>query len=330
MEQTDIIIIKYLSGEISPEEQKLLLKWLEESEENKKYFRSLKDTCDLIHFEADLKESRVGEQWAKFLKTISNNYETRKSATRKAISLTLIRYAAVFISGILCLQLFHFLPEKADDKSPAITKIETGAGDKSKITLPDGSTVWINACSSITYDHTFGEDTRSVTLNGEAYFEVKTDTAKPFMVHADHFTYMVTGTSFNVYSYKNETKTSLALLEGGVTAEYDSHTVKIHPGEMLVYDKTAGRLTVKKTDVNILSSWCHGEFIFENMTFEDLSKRLARMFDVHFAFENREMMKASFSGTLRYYDSLDTIMRVIKTSNPALSYRIEENIIHIR
>jgi ferric-dicitrate binding protein FerR (iron transport regulator) len=330
MEQTNILIIKYFLGNISPEEQNTLLKWLEESEANKNYFRSLKDIYDLGHFEADTKDSCINEQWAKFSKKISESRKTQPSVIRKITHLTFIRYAAIFISGILCLQQYNFLSKKTHDKSPAITKIETDAGNKSKITLPDGSTVWINACSSITYDQTFGEKTRSIILNGEAYFEVKTDTVKPFLVHADNFTYRVTGTSFNVYSYDNDQKISLALLEGGVTAEYDAHTIKIHPGEMLIYDKTTGKPTVKKTDVNRLSSWRRSEFVFENMTFEDLSKRLARMFDVHFVFENKEILKESFGGTLRYLDSPETIMKVIKTSNPSLNYRIEENIIYIR
>ena len=323
MEHTNTLIIKYLSKNISFEEQSILLKWLEESDENKIYFRSLKDTFDLGLLEANAKESMVKEQWEKFLKTQTPAYH-------KKTAIVFIRYAAIFVLAFFSLQLFNYLKNYSTNESPVITKVETGAGDKSKITLPDGSMVWINACSSITYDDQFGKTTRPIQLDGEAFFEVKTDIEKPFLVQAKDFTYRVTGTSFNVYSYNNDSEMSIALLEGGVTVEYDNRSVKLHPGEVLSYNKTTNRITIRKHDVNLISSWRHGEFIFENMTFEELSKRLERMFDVHFVFENKEMIKETYGGTLRYYDSFETIMTVIKTSNPKLKYHIKENTIYIK
>ena len=354
MEQTNILIIKYLSKNISFEEQTLLLKWLEENDENKKYFRLQKDAFDLGLLEANAKESMVKEQWEKFLRTTMNDTKlslhaysdtpfpirgkNRMSAFRKIqsplyrkrIAIAFIRYVAIFILCFFCLQLFYYLNNHSDNILQEITKIETGAGDKSKITLPDGSIVWINACSSITYDSSFGKNTRPVQLEGEAYFEVKADSEKPFLVQAKEFTYRVTGTSFNVYSYENDNEMSVALLEGGITVEYSTHAIKIHPGEVLFFNKTTGKIIVGKHDVNILSSWRSGEFIFENMTLEELGKRLERIFNVHFVFENKEIIKETFGGTLRYQDSFETIMKVIKTSNPQFEYNIKENTIYIK
>ena len=330
MEQTNNLIIKYLSKNISVEEQTILLKWLEESDDNKKYFRSLKDTYDLGLLEANLKESHVKKQWTKILKTINKSPKTQTPKRRKTAYFTIIRYAAIFIGGVFCLQLFNNLSNKTTEVLPMITKIETGAGDKTRVTLPDGSIAWINACSSITYNNKFGESCRKVKLEGEAYFEVKTDSIKPFIVQTNNFSYKVTGTSFNVYSYDNDNETSIALLEGGVTAEYEKHSIKILPGEVLSFNKTTGKLTVQRNNVNLLSSWRYGEFIFENMTFEELATRLERMFNVHFVFENKDAINETFGGTIRFYDSLETIIKVIQTSKPLLEYHIEDNIIYIK
>ncbi|MDR2916148.1 MAG: DUF4974 domain-containing protein [Tannerella sp.] len=327
MEYIDLLIIKYLSKNASPEEHDVLLAWLEKEEENQIYFRSLKDTYDLGCLEFDMKESRVKSEWNKFRQTIP---AVSPTAGWRLAGVVLARYAAVFILGLLCLRFIHYLSDRPEEKLLASnTQIETSVGDRSKITLPDGSIVWINACSSITYDHTFGEKDRSVSLQGEAYFEVKTDTLKPFLVHADKFIYRVTGTSFNVYAFEGEKEVSIALLEGGVTIEYDNKSHKLFPEEMFSYNKQKDEATLKKVNVNLLSSWRQGEFTFDNMTFDELIKRLERSFNVKFVFENQKIRKETFGGTLRDYDSLETIMKVIKTSIP-VKYRIEENIVYIR
>jgi len=326
MEQIDLIIIKYLSKTISVVEQTYLLSWLEDKEENRIYFRSLKDAYDLGRLEFDIQESGEKIQWEKFVKSIPS---VRSTPTWKTIGYSFMRYAAVFILGLVCFQLIHYLSGNIEENLLAGTSIEAGVGDRSKVTLPDGSIVWINACSSITYDNTFGEKDRTVSLKGEAYFEVKADTVKPFLVRADKFTYRVTGTSFNVYSFEEDNEISIALLEGGVTIEYEGKTQKLYPQEMFVYNKSNNEIAMKKIDVNLLSSWRRGEFVFDDMAFDELVKRLERSFNVKFVFENQKIRNERFGGTLRDYDSLETIMKVIRTGIP-IQYRIDENIVYIK
>jgi ferric-dicitrate binding protein FerR (iron transport regulator) len=326
MEQIDLIIIKYLSKNASSEEQTVLLTWLEEDEGNRIYFRSLRDAYDLGRLDFDMKESQVKSEWNKLLKTIP---AARPLSRWRSLGYTFIRYAAVFVLGLLCLQFIHYLSGRPEEKLLVNTQIETGVGDRSKITLPDGSVVWVNACSSVLYDNQFGEKDRIVFLQGEAYFEVKTDSMKPFLVKADKFTYRVTGTSFNVYAFEEDEEISIALLEGGVNIEYDGKSHKLYPEEMFTYNKTSDEVTLRKTNVNLLSSWRQGEFVFDGMTFDELVRRLERSYNVKFVFENQKIRKETFGGTLRDYDSLETIMKVIQTSIP-VKYRIEENILYIK
>ncbi|MDR1224319.1 MAG: DUF4974 domain-containing protein [Tannerella sp.] len=326
MEQTDALIIQYLAGNISPKERAFLLVWLEENEENRVYFRSLKDAYDLGRLEFDSRESRVKSQWQKFVRTVP---EADLRGKWKTAGFSFLRYAAVFVSGLLSLYLISDFSGKVRSDGMADTRIETGIGDKSKVTLPDGSLVWVNSCSSVVYGDLSGGDERSVYLQGEAWFEVKTDRQRPFLVRTDRLTYRVTGTSFNIYAFEDEDETSIALLEGSVTVEQGAKSRVLHPGERLVYNRTTDRFTVKNADVNLLSSWRRGEFVIDNMTFDELANRLQRLYNVEFIFENQEIRKESFGGTLRDFDSLETVMKVIKTSIP-VNYRIEENRVYIR
>lgn len=322
MDKIDQLIIKYLSKNTSSQEQAELLEWLEMNEDNRIYFRSFKDAYDFGRAGSYMKNSSVQSQWTKLTSTIFA--KTAKSAHTLHIY-SFMRYAAIFIMGaLLSYFIYSYSGQTKEEMLITKTKIETGIGERSKVTLPDGSTVWVNACSSITFDNTFGNEIRMVSLQGEAYFDVQTDSLKPFLVHTDHFTHRVTGTSFNVYSFSDEDKTSIALLEGGVTMEYGTAKEKLYPGEMFSYNKKTGKGYREKINVTHISSWRHGEFTFDNLTFEELVKRLERTLDVQFVFENKHITQERFGGTLRDNYSLDMILKVIKTSIP-IRYKVNGN-----
>ena len=323
-ELTDILIVTYLNGEATPEQQSRLLAWLEESEENKRYFRSLKDVYDLGRFEADMRASRVNGQWSKFLKSVL----PRRSVYRLPLGKQLLRYAAVFILGLVSMGIAGYFSGKEEPR-PFITKVETGVSERSKVTLPDGSTVWVNTCSSITYDNTFGEVDRVVNMKGEAYFSVKKDKMRPFLVHTDKFTFRVTGTSFNVYSFDDEDEVSIALVEGSVIVEHEKGQEVLRPGEMIVYNKADESMTRRRVISDTYTAWRYGEMYFEDMTFEELTRRLERSFNVKFKFVNQRVKRESFSGSFRKYESLETILKVISTSMP-VRYRIDKDTVYIK
>ncbi|SCQ23174.1 fec operon regulator FecR [Tannerella forsythia] len=326
MKQNDTLIIKYLTGSASFEEQAVLLKWLEESETNKRHFRSMKDAYDSGRLKYEQKNSCVQSQWDMFRKNIS---VSRNADKRLLNRFSWMRYVAVFILGMLLVYWIRYIVEEKSECPVAQTRIETGVGDKSKTTLPDGTVVWLNACSSLLYGDFFGKSERTVYLKGEAYFEVKTDKQRPFSVCTERLTYRVTGTSFNVYAFEEEETNSVALLEGGVTVESGKWVYALSPGEVFTYDKNTGTFTVEKKDVEHLSSWRRGEFVFDKMTFGELIHRLERLYHVKFVCDNLEVQQTAFGGTLKDYDSLETVMNVLKTSLH-LSYTIEENTVFIR
>ncbi len=326
-EKLHILIVKYLTKEASAEEEEELLAWLSQNEENRRLFRSLKDAYDLGQFETHLKGSDTAIEWEKLLRQI-------KPVTKPIHTISpfrkVLRYAAIFVLGLLCMRVVDVLFIK---KQPAakefITWIETGKSERSKITLPDSTVVWLNACSSISYDQDFGNQTRKVDLQGEAYFDVRKNTSKPFLVCADSLTYRVTGTSFNVYSFDNDNIASFVLVKGSVTLEYENNDIEIKPGELIEFDKTTRRINRQPINTGFYTSWRSGDLMFEKMSFEELAKRLERNFKVIFVFENERVKKELFGGTFRHYDSLETILKVISTSTP-IKYKIEKDVVYIR
>lgn len=320
----DKLIITYLTGEASLEEQIFLLKWLEESDENKHYFRTLKDVYDLGYIDIDMQRSEVDIQWAKFLKKIF----PYRINNRLYFRTFLMRYVAIFILGLVCMGIINRWQKKGW-LVQGMTKIETGVGERSKVCMPDGSTVWVNACSSIAYDHTFGNTERIVNMKGEAYFEVKKDKKRPFLVRTNKFTFRVTGTSFNVYSFEREDEISIALIDGSVIVEHAAGKELLKPGEMFIYNKLNETAERKKIKSDSYTSWRYGEMIFDEITFEDLAHRLERNFNVKFKFERPAMKKETLNGSFRKTESLETILKVIGTSIP-VKYTINKDTVYIK
>ncbi len=327
-EKIHTLIVKYLTGEASADESEELSAWLSESAENRNTFRSMKDAFDLGRFETDVKNADTPAEWRKLRKRIAPSAEKpvrRINPFREAM-----RYAAIFVLGLLCMKAADLLrTDTPPEPEKFVTRVETGKSERTKVILPDSTVVWLNACSSISYDQDFGNETRKVDLKGEAFFEVRHNTGKPFLVHADDLTYRVTGTSFNVYSFDNDNIASLVLVEGSVLLEYGDYVTKIAPGELVEFDKTARKIYRKQTDTAFYTGWRFGELAFEKMKFEELAQRLERNFNVVFKIQNEKVKKQSFGGTFRHYDSLETILQVIGTST-RIKYHIEKDTVYIR
>ena len=318
-------MVKYLTKVASAEEEAELLEWLSQGEDNRKQFRSLKDAFDLGQFEFLVKSSDTEAEWKKLLRKI-------KPAEKPifVISRKILRYAAVFVLGLLCMKAVEsFLNKEQTAIHHFTAQVETGKGERSKITLPDNTTVWLNACSSISYDYDFGKQTRTVFLNGEAFFDVHKDASTPFVVSTENMTCRVTGTLFNVYAFGNDNIESVVLVDGAVTIEIGDYSIDVNPGELFEFDKETRRISSQQTNTDIHTGWRYGELMFEQMSFEELAKRLERNFYVTFVFENESVKRKSFGGTFRQYDSLETILKVISASAP-IRYSIERDTVYIR
>ncbi len=184
--------------------------------------------------------------------------------------------------------------------STGLNQVIIPYGKRSEITLADGTHIWLNSGSQISYPARFDKKTREVYLNGEALFEVTPDKTKPFFVHTNDITIRVLGTRFNVSSYMEDPVTQTVLIEGKVSAARNSFmakTIDLNPGERLVYDKKGENLKKDQVDVNLYTSWINGYLIFENEPTTTIFKKLERYYNQRII-ANENLDKITFSGKL--------------------------------
>ncbi|MNK19715.1 fec operon regulator FecR [compost metagenome] len=181
-----------------------------------------------------------------------------------------------------------------------------------KIKLSDGTTVWMNAASSLRFPFQFGKQTREVYLTGEAYFEVAKNRQQEFIVHTSYADIHVHGTSFNVNAYTAQNFTT-ALVEGSVSAKKDYQVIKLKPGEEAVMGK--GDLEIKTFDAQEVLSWRNGTYSFHNQPLSQISQVLNRWFDVKIAWQTPAVSEQTFTGEIDKNLPLDVVISNLKLTS---------------
>lgn len=169
----------------------------------------------------------------------------------------------------------------------ALHSIRTPKGKTYQVVLPDGSKVTLNALTKLEYPTVFTGNKRTISLHGEAYFEIVNDRNKPFMVDVAGMNITVTGTQFNVNGYENEPVVKTTLFEGGVkiTAE-NVMEVGLKPGQQLVYDSVAKAYKIANPDMDATVAWLNNLFNLDNADVPTLMREISRWFDVDVVYAN--------------------------------------------
>ena len=202
---------------------------------------------------------------------------------------------------------------KSDKTSSAINKVIIPYGKRSEIMLADGTHIWLNSGSQLSYPTEFKSNSREVYLSGEAFFDIKPNPEKPFYVITRDIRIKVLGTSFNVSSYEEDNTSQTVLVKGKVSAgknQLFSKTVELMPGERMVYNKKNRDLTKDKVDTKFYASWISGYLIFENEPITEIYKKLERYYNKNIQAEEG-LEKISFSGKLDLKDKLEDVLENI-------------------
>ncbi|NSL85710.1 DUF4974 domain-containing protein [Chitinophaga sp. Mgbs1] len=179
---------------------------------------------------------------------------------------------------------------------PAYNTMTTPRGRQFRVMLPDGTAVWLNAASSLHYPVVFPEGERSVTVTGEAYFEVAPDPRRPFTVKTDNGAVIeVLGTSFNVNAYTDETALRTTLLQGKIRVKAAAGNSILQPGEQAVITQTVTVNTHANTAQAV--AWKNGIFNFQHATLEEVMRQIARWYDVEVVYE-KNIPAITFGGEM--------------------------------
>ena len=211
-----------------------------------------------------------------------------------------------------------------NQSASALNQIIIPYGKRSEITLADGTHIWLNSGSQLSYPSRFKSDSREVYLSGEAFFDVKADPKKPFYVITHDIRIKVLGTSFNVSAYEEDNTVQTVLLEGKVAAGKNkifASTINLSPGERLTYDKENSNLSKDKVDVHLYSSWVDGYLVLKNIPITEVFTQLKRFYNQKISVDEG-LNEITFSGKLDLRDNLKEVLRNIAF---ACSVKVEEN-----
>lgn len=220
-----------------------------------------------------------------------------------------------------------------NDKS-FLTTIVAPTGSKTLVTLPDSSTVWLNAGSKVSFNNSFGADNRDIALEGEAFFDVIRNKV-PFNVHTDQFDIAVLGTAFNIKAYKDDDKATATLVRGSLKVKRANLSgtqdeILLAPNDRLTLYKGAaapspGSFTVKvdqKINAERETSWKDGWLSIEGESLNEFAVKLERLYDIKIVFSEETLKDYRFTGRIRQL-SLEQVLKALSLTSP-VQFSIDE------
>lgn len=211
--------------------------------------------------------------------------------------------------------------------------VEAPLGSKTKLTLPDGSTVWLNAGSKMVYSQGFGVSDRRLAFQGEGYFEVEKNDEMPFLVQTHDVNVTVVGTKFNFRNYPEDEEAVVELLEGKVALENQLKEEAVRylsPNEKMVLHKATGEMDITSTKVKEATLWTENILLFDEDLLPDIVRKLERSYHVRIEIENEDLKQTRFYGQFNQleqniYDVLDMLSETGK-----LKYHEEGKVIYLK
>lgn len=305
------LLFKYFAGQLSKEEELVLLDWLKESDERKVLISKMSDWWAVGHI--PLYRTQMEEDFKKNFIGLTNS--SRKAKTLGSI-LKLPKWqtvaAAIFLFITIGVTAFLIGRQLSTDREPAYFETYTPYGSQTNVELPDGSHVMLNAGSTLKYRTDFNDTDRRVELNGEAFFEVAKDEKKPFFVCSEKLNLRVEGTSFNVKAYKDDDIIDVVLVSGKVKVQFTSEEkedILLVPNEQLSYNKTQFKTTLSVVNSSNSIAWTNGGLYFLEKSFQDIAKELERKYDVKIEIQSNVLNDEIFTGSFASDHKLEEIIQ---------------------
>ena len=277
----DELIAVFLSRGLDKEAREELEAWISASEDNRRYFMQQQE----IWFSA-VQEERMrydADQAFEAFRQRVAEHRTPKQPKRVIGWKSVFKYAAaVLVVGLV--SFFSYQKGESNLKE-ALTQVEVEAplGAQTRLRLPDGTLVVLNAGSRLVYPQDFGVDNREVELSGEGYFEVARNEEAPFEVQTRELNLRVLGTKFNLKNYADDKEVVVSLMEGRVALQNEVKAMpEVHlvPEEQVLLNKKTGEMRKLKTSVTHANCWKDNKLFFDEELLEDIAKKLMRSYAV--------------------------------------------------
>jgi transmembrane sensor len=190
-------------------------------------------------------------------------------------------------------------------------RLRIPAGTSYQLVLPDGSKVWLNACSELSFPTVFDKESREVSLKGEAYFEVARQSKQPFIVEANGSQISVIGTAFNVSAYQDEEKVITTLTEGAVAVSLNNHSLILKPNEQATADLTNHRIGKAQVDPEVFLAWKSDYFVFDDLDIKSIMHQISRWYNIEVVFQGNIPTK-KFGGTFSRSKPIEELLAYLE------------------
>lgn len=302
MEQNRIfrIVLKYLSGSFSSETEEKVQRWIVKDKD-----KGEKENASLAYW--NKLETKADADTDAALERVNRRIGYRKVRTA-SFHQKMMRVAAVLIP-LLILSGGYLYYSSVRNR---LIEVSVAYGERKHLLLPDSSEVWLNAGTVLKYPRKFADNRRSVYLDGEGYFSVRKNAAKPFIVEASRLSVKVLGTRFNVKAYSDDENITATLTSGKV--EVKAPTLKarvLKPNEQLTYNRSTSYVSITEVPAADTDSWITGKLIFSNASLSEIRQTLERRYNV--VIENATAIPASERYTVRFLknENLDEVLNVL-------------------
>lgn len=321
---TDEIIFKYITDQANDREKLEVQEWVAISEERKQELARMKNSWVLASLNNEI-DPIVKEREIQLI--LNRIGEMNKKVNSKILRIKWLKYAAAILFAVGLSGSFGYFISSSQYFNSGFTEIIVPKGERSKVVLPDGSSVQLNSGSQLKFKPNFQAGKRVVQLEGEAFFEVTHDKAHPFVVETDNnYEVEVLGTSFNVCSYSDDETITTYLENGKVKISIDGgKEIFLKPSEFLQFERSTGN-TIKQTmnDHRFLD-WTVGILNIQGETIEELSKKLERRFDIEIIFGDDEVKNHTYSGSIKDED-LNNVLSALEFLS-ALNYKRDGRVV---
>lgn len=266
--------------------------------------------------------------------TVNTSFEQIRELTDKRRTISYKKKTFFRLSGIAAILAIPLLIttlvlHKRDISGAGFNTLTTQKGDRVNVILPDGSKVWMNADTKLSYPIDFGVRSRDIIIDGEAYFEVAKNKDLPFIVTSGPLKTRAIGTAFAISAYPGDSEYRSSLVEGKVEVSYKSPDNKniseiLTPGMQLQYDVNDGKAVVQSFQTEQELAWKDYLLVFRFTPFNEVMTKLERWYDVEIEYDNNSFKNETLTVRFEKYESLEKVLKVV-SSAVGCEYTVENN-----
>lgn len=296
---------KYYTGHASAQERLEVMQWIAQSPENREEANAIRRRYDMMLWRQEEIQTHINER--------------KQKSWRRPMRLVL-QIAGLFALAFISSYMLWTLQMPKEQ----MQTLNVPPGQCANLTLADGTRVWVNANSTLTYPTSFNTDSRRISLTGEAYFDVTHNKKIPFIVEAKGYEVMVLGTEFDIHAYPEIDYFATSLLEGSVQLSTPSkQSFLLTPNEQVVVNED--KIVKRKIIDREVFKWREGLYVMNNKGMRAHVHDLELFYDVHIDIpDNHPLLEKSYSGKFRISDGVEHVLKVIQIHYP-FSYQFSED-----